>query len=104
MASFSFTWDCISERLIIRKLPEKQKKNTADAIVEAAKRNGWGAGCGNTTEWSKMAAVKAPVEFDDDPSSTKYVIPIPAFVSASWNSAYDKAIGKLEKLKIKRAR
>lgn len=95
MSTFKFIWDVTQRKLIIEKLSSSKKKevNTSKKPVKVA-------GCGKEIEWSKMAPVKVPVEFDISPSSTKDIIPIQNYVRAGWNAAYDKAIKLLPKLKV----
>ena len=88
MATFSFSWNEIFQKLFTRRIPRKgrnARRNMSNRSDTAGKH----IGCGKTINWSKMAPVKVPKDFyEADPTSTKDIKPIQRNQGETWNKHY----------------
>lgn len=76
MATFSFSWNEIFQKLFTRKISRKERNGRRDMSIRSHMA-GKHIGCGRTINWSRMAPVKVSKGFyEADPTSTKDIKPI----------------------------
>jgi len=92
-AHFSFLWDREDNRLVVSKRSLKAGEKKTDNIDW---RRGTQAGCGKPINWSQMAPVVVPVEYNIDPASTADVRVLQEEHLPEWKEFYNRCMKQLK--------